>query len=310
MASLTGTGTPPHLYNWSEGSTTTQINQLNPGTYSITVTDDHGCTASSSITLVEPQPMQYNITSDDINCFGQQNGSVVITNIQGGVMPWTSSLDQGSFQNTLSYPGLNAGAHELVISDQNGCTQQEDFIIQEPQDWHIDLGPDTVVAFGLPYTLEVEVIGQPYGTMQVSWSDDQCNNCVSRPIEPTSAVTYEAIATDGNGCVHADEIKIDVFIDRALYIPNVFSPNGDQVNDYFIISSASGIKTIEELTIYDRWGTFVFQEFNFFPDDPTYSWDGTSRGKPLNPGVYVYKLVARYIDDKPIVKFGDVTLIR
>ena len=230
--------------------------------------------------------------------------------MQGGVAPWTSALDQGSFQNTLSFTGLEAGAHELVISDQNGCTQQENFIITEPQDWYIDLGADTVVAFGQPYTLAIEVIGQPYGMLQVSWSDDQCANCLLRPLESTSAITYEAIVTDENGCEHADEIKIDVFIDRNLYIPNVFSPNGDQVNDYFTISSASGIKLIEELTIYDRWGTFVYQEFNFQPDDPTYSWDGIMRGKPLNPGVYVYNLVARYIDDKPIVKFGDVTLIR
>lgn len=310
IATLTGNGTPPHLYNWSEGSATTHINQLSPGTYSVTVTDSHGCTSSSSITLTEPLPMQYTITSDDINCFGQQNGSVAISSIQGGVAPWTSALDQGSFQNTLAYTGLGAGAHELVISDQNGCTQQENFIITEPQDWYIDLGPDTVVAFGQPYTLAIEVIGKPYGMLQVSWSDDQCANCLLRPLKSTSAITYEAIVTDENGCEHADEIKIDVFIDRNLYIPNVFSPNDDQVNDYFTISSASGIKMIEELTIYDRWGTFVFQQFNFLPDDPTYSWDGTSRGKPLNPGVYVYKLVARYIDDKPIVKFGDVTLIR
>jgi len=310
VASLIGIGTPPHLYNWSEGSTTAQINQLSPGTYSVTVTDSHGCTSSSSVTLIEPEPMQYIITTDDINCFGQHHGSVTISGITGGVLPWTTSLDQGSFQNVLLYTGLTDGAHGLAIMDQNGCTRQEQFIIEEPQDWYVDLGPDTIVAFGQPYTFVVEIVGQPYGTIQVNWSDTECDNCILRTIEPSSTTIYEVIVIDENGCEHADDIRVDVFIDRNLYIPNVFSPNGDQVNDYFSISSASGIKEIEELTLYDRWGTLVFQEFNFQPEDPAFAWDGTMRGKPLNPGVYVYKLVARYIDDRPILKFGDVTLIR
>jgi len=118
------------------------------------------------------------------------------------------------------------------------------------------------------------------------------------------------MVVDENGCTASDNVRIDVFIDRNLFVPNVFSPNGDQVNDYFMISSASGIKEIEELTIYDRWGALVFQAFHFPPDDPNQSWDGSMRGKLLNPGVYAYKLIARYIDGRPIVKFGDVTLIR
>jgi gliding motility-associated-like protein len=116
--------------------------------------------------------------------------------------------------------------------------------------------------------------------------------------------------TDENGCTHSDDIHIDVFIDRDLYVPNIFSPNGDQVNDYFTITSGSGLKEIEELTIFDRWGNLVYQQFHFQADDQSAAWDGRMRDKMLNPGVYVYKLKVIYVDDRHETRFGDITLVR
>jgi gliding motility-associated-like protein len=152
--------------------------------------------------------------------------------------------------------------------------------------------------------------GQPNGSLGIIWSDLQCANCLSRSIETLSGGFYTAIANDENGCISEDSILIRVFIDRNLYVPNVFSPNGDQVNDQFLITSGSGLKEIEELTIYDRWGNLVFQQSHFQPDDPSASWDGQMRGKRLNPGVYVYKLLVLYKDDRHESLVGDVTIMR
>jgi len=260
--------------------------------------------------LTEPEAMQYLLTTEDIKCFSQKNGTASISGLQGGVLPWSTSLDNSSFQNTLVYTGLSAGAHELVISDQNGCTMDEQFIIDEPSDWFVTLGPDTLIPFGANFVISVQVVGQPYGSIQFQWSDGQCVDCEMRTITPTSAYAYAVTATDENGCSHTDDIHVDVFIDRNLFVPNVFSPNGDQVNDVFKITSGTGLSEIEELTIYDRWGIVVFQENYFHPDDPDFQWDGTMKGKALNPAVYVYKLRVAYEDLRKEVRFGDVTLIR
>jgi gliding motility-associated-like protein len=146
--------------------------------------------------------------------------------------------------------------------------------------------------------------------LQTNWSDGQCDDCLNRNITPELTTIYGITAVDENGCTHSDEIRIDVFIDRALYVPNVFSPNGDQVNDYFTLSAGSGLREIEEMAIYDRWGNLVFQASHFQPDDTAFAWDGTQRGQMLNPGVYVYRLKAIYQDDLIIAMSGDITLIR
>ncbi|MBK9106738.1 MAG: gliding motility-associated C-terminal domain-containing protein [Saprospiraceae bacterium] len=310
MAALDSPGTPPYAYAWSDNSGVPQLNGLTAGIYSVTVTDSHGCTSTSSVTLTEPLPMQYQITTEDILCFGQQNGDVIISNTIGGVQPWSTSLDSGPFQNILAYTDLSAGNHDLVIKDRNGCTFNEQFAINEPDDWSIDLGPDTLIAYGTAYPLAVTIHGQPTGTLRAVWSDGQCDDCLSRTIVPGAVSTYTVTVTDENGCTHTDDLHIAVFIDRDLYVPNIFSPNGDQINDYFTITSGTGLKEIEELTIFDRWGNLVYQQFHFQADDQTASWDGSMNGKILNPGVYVYKLKVIYIDDRQEMRYGDITLIR
>ena len=303
-------GTPPYIYAWSDNSGAPQLNGLAAGLYTVTVTDSHGCTSTSSVTLTEPLPMQYEVSTADILCFGQLNGNVVISNTDGGVQPWSTSLDAGPFQNVLTYSDLSAGNHDLVIMDRNGCTFIEQFVIDEPADWSIDLGPDTLIPYGTDYQLITKIIGQPTGMLQAIWSDGQCDDCLSRTIMPAAVSTYTVTVTDENGCTHTDDQHIAVFIDRNLYVPNIFSPNGDQVNDYFMITSGTGLKEIEELTIFDRWGNLVYQQVHFQADDQSAAWDGSMRGKVLNPGVYVYKLKVTYIDERQETRYGDITLIR
>ncbi len=310
MAIIESPGTPPYQYSWSDGSVTSQINQRSSGQYTVTVTDNHGCVSSASVLLTEPLPLQYSLIVEDIDCFGLENGRVGISSIQGGVQPWSTALDADSFQPVLVYDALSAGSHTIVISDQQGCTQEDQFTIVEPENWSIDLGPDTIVAFGKPYTLTAALVGVPYGNLQTNWSDGECDDCLSRNVIPERTTIYGITAVDENGCTHTDEIRMDIFIDRALYVPNVFSPNGDQVNDYFTISAGSGLREIEEMAIYDRWGNLVFQASHFQPDDTAFAWDGTQRGQMLNPGVYVYTLKAIFQDDLIIAMSGDITLIR
>jgi len=95
-----------------------------------------------------------------------------------------------------------------------------------------------------------------------------------------------------------------------MYIPNVFSPNGDGINDRLLISAASDVEEIESMEIFDRWGNLVFAAKNFLPGDPTNSWDGKRDGVTLNPAVFAYKMMARFKDGRREVRNGDITLVR
>jgi gliding motility-associated-like protein len=98
--------------------------------------------------------------------------------------------------------------------------------------------------------------------------------------------TYTVVATNGAGCTDADSVLIRVEDPGTIYIPNSFSPNGDGVNDLYMVY---GVKPefMESFyfSVFDRWGERVFVS-----DKPDFSWDGSFKGKILNPGVFVYHL--------------------
>jgi gliding motility-associated-like protein len=86
-------------------------------------------------------------------------------------------------------------------------------------------------------------------------------------------------------------------------VPNTFTPNGDGANDVLRVF-AIGLKEFD-LRIYDRWGTLVFTS-----RDINTTWDGTYNGRRLNSGVYIYQLQATLQNDDPLLKYGDVNLLR
>lgn len=309
-AKLLSAGIPPYTYVWSNGVAQPTLSQLSAGDYTITVTDSHGCQSTDMVTLTQPEPLTFTLLPQDISCYGRHDGSVSVQNPEGGVAPILISLDQGPTSTQLVYTELGPGTHEIVVTDQNGCDLSESFNLTQPEDWHITLGGDTLIAYSTSVHLEAFFTGQPIEPVSVSWSDGLCPDCLSRDISPVSSGIWSAQVTDANGCLSIDSIRIGVFVDRNLYIPNVFSPNGDGINDYFLITAASGVKEIEDLRIYDRWGSLVFGTSHFMPGDQQGAWDGRNHGVYLNPGVFVYRMTIRYIDDKTETRSGDVTLIR
>ena len=95
-----------------------------------------------------------------------------------------------------------------------------------------------------------------------------------------------------------------------IYIPTAFSPNGDQVNDFFTIYSNGQVEEISTLQIFDRWGGLQYQEKNITPNNPLIGWDGTSDGQKLQPGVYVYQVWLTMKNGEEELKAGEVVLIR
>ena len=102
---------------------------------------------------------------------------------------------------------------------------------------------------------------------------------------------------------------MDTIIADAVYVPNVFSPNGDNTNEIFSIYSRLPDVHLQELTIMDRWGELVFYK-NDIPLESFKGWDGNFNDKPMNPQVFVYIAKLKLSDGKDVKLVGDVTLIR
>ncbi len=117
---------------------------------------------------------------------------------------------------------------------------------------------------------------------------------------------------DVNGCTGSDEIIVDVDRNRNVFIPNVFSPNQDGTNDEFQVFLGPGVRKINYIQVYDRWGGLHFNVKDIPASAaPLTGWNGISaNGKKMNVGVYVYLVEVEFVDDKILLYRGDVTLIR
>ncbi|MEZ5014121.1 MAG: gliding motility-associated C-terminal domain-containing protein, partial [Chitinophagales bacterium] len=94
-----------------------------------------------------------------------------------------------------------------------------------------------------------------------------------------------------------------------MFVPNTFTPNGDNVNDYFFVYGYN-FTMISRMEVYDRWGELVFSAENVLPGDVTKGWDGTFNGQPVNNGVYAYIVQVQFETGQKTSSYGNVTLIR
>jgi len=126
-------------------------------------------------------------------------------------------------------------------------------------------------------------------------------------VAPLETTQYTVTVTDEFGCIGTDEVTVTVRNARCdetdVYLPNAFTPNGDGINDLFIVRS----NFMEEMVfiIYNRWGQEIFKT-----TDINQGWDGTFNGIPLPPDSYAYYIWALCVNAEEYRKTGNVTLIR
>lgn len=131
-----------------------------------------------------------------------------------------------------------------------------------------------------------------------------CPTCSNTVVQPTVTTKYYVEIANSPYCKRRDSVLVKVdFICGDFFVPNVFSPNGDGLNDQINVHGFC-IGTYV-LQIYSRWGEKVFETSSL-----TQSWDGTYQGKNLDTGVFVYRASGITIDDKPFEIKGNITLIR
>jgi CHU_C Type IX secretion signal domain len=126
---------------------------------------------------------------------------------------------------------------------------------------------------------------------------------------PLQSWRVRVSVVDSNGCTATDEILVRLEKPRNIYVPNVFKPE-DGLDPKLYIFGGRDVAIIESFLIFDRWGTQLFEQVNFQPNDPANGWDGLYKGEPLNPGVFVYQAKVRFIDGEIILYKGDITIVR
>ncbi len=307
-------GIQPYTYAWSNGAVTPGLNNIPAGSYQLTLTDASGCRVDKTVDVLQPlMALTANFASTPVSCFGDSDGTIFVETT-GGTPSYTYSLDGQNYRGSNVLIGLEEGTYNVFIHDAKGCVFISDEIyVGEPEPIVVDLGDDITLDYGLEVRLFSEVSGGG-GNLQYYWypADTTLLSCIDCAA-PTANVLFQTSFTlrvrDENGCVGEDVITVFARKNNPVFVPTGFTPDGNSANDRLLVHGKAGV-LVRSFSIFDRWGELLYQAHDFEVNDPLTGWDGSYRGKPMNGGVYIWRLEVEFEDGNHDVFTGSTTLIR
>lgn len=288
--------TGANSYNWSpiDGSLSC-VNCTNPVAspvqttlYKVKGTGINGCSVSDSVLVTVAQPIQIEISGIDTICTGSQS-QLSVTGATSYQWTPTATIDAPTSSHPVVKPAFTT-LYQVIGFDAHQCFQDTATIQVVVGDYPIiSLGKDTVMATGSLYPLNTVVVNGPIKQWQWSPADNlSCTNCAVPVATIKNNICYQVTATNIYGCRAADTMCIKVFCEGTqVFIPNMFTPDNDGHNDKLIVRG-KGIAKVKAFLIFNRWGQLVFERSNFLPNDAGFGWDGSVKGIPAPPDVYVY----------------------
>ncbi|MBK7408815.1 MAG: gliding motility-associated C-terminal domain-containing protein [Saprospirales bacterium] len=308
-------------WSTSNGQLVTGSNTLAPaigsgGTYQLFVTNlQNGCAASDEVVVTENVPANPDFIPEQPLCYGDK-GQIEILSVLGGTPPYVYSIDGGNtFQSNPLFFNLNAGTYTIVVQDALGCeTFPESQTIVSPIP--VEIALEGIIQMQLGESVQLQaLVNIPEDEIQlITWwpaTGLSCTDCLAPIASPLQSITYQVEVINDDGCPAAAAVQILVDKRPAVYVPNIFSPNGDGENDFFyIFAKPEGIKEIKSFLVFSRWGETVYEYYHFQPNNPAFGWDGVFRGQPMDPAVFAWFAEIEFIDGRTELFEGDVTLVR
>ena len=192
-------GTAPYAYDWSTSpaQSTKIATNLGGGTYTVTILDAKGCSATRSVTIADPAAVTVTGTVKNASCFGSKNGSINAL-VKGGTTPYTYSWSTTPTQTGKTATGLAAGIYSLTVTDKNGCSAQLFDTVKQPN--IIVLSTSSTASSCNTATGIAVVTVTSGGTAPFSYSWNTATAQTKDTINPAAAGQYIVTVTDANTC--------------------------------------------------------------------------------------------------------------
>jgi hypothetical protein len=185
-------GTPPYIYSWSNGATSQDISNLSAGTFTVTVSDQHRCSATASAVITQPVLLAVKLTGTN-TCPGVSGGSA-IASVSGGVGPYSYKWSNGENDQTIN--NLSDGAYSVTVTDSKGCSANGSVTIAQSGSMTLSAAATNISCYGNTNgSISLSVTGEsaPY---KYKWS----NGAATEDLANLAAGGYTVTVTDSKGC--------------------------------------------------------------------------------------------------------------
>jgi gliding motility-associated-like protein len=306
-------GTPPYTYRWTSGQTSSSITATESGIYTLQLKDAKGCVQEKEFVVALPLPLvlAVAVTTVPLCKEGGQESKFQLS-ISNGLPPYQITWTMGSFSATgLLFTTRESGLVEVEVRDALGLIQKR----------AITIAPRLTGTLGFESLFESQVqfqadlvgfkgVFHPLATWPhqvISWDFGDGNS--SSEASPTHTYTRKGKYTvtltvlDNAGCLITHSKTLDI-LNYFIEIPNVFTPNGDKLNDTYFPKFQ--FITNLQLQVMNKWGELIYRSRGL--EDS--GWDGSVAGQKAPEGVYVYKLSFQVPDGRVFTSSSTFLLAR
>ena len=297
---ISAESTTAKFYEWGEtgiGSTKT-ISVIDAGNYTLIVTDENGCKQQTNANLYRvDQPELFEIEGDSLACEGDE--IELLINVTADKIEWSTG-EEG--QNIIT---TETGEYNVITTNEGygiTCLEGNSKEVEFLPFPILPAEEEFINCFDYLDVITIKISSPAYIVWNESESDRPDSNLVI-----TQEGIYNATLYHYPMCPIKVEREVIEFCPMTFFVPNVFTPNGDGLNDTFE-PKMSNIESYK-IMIFNRWGDLIFTSY-----DPSNQWDGTVNSNEVQIDVYVYKIVVKGfsqigdLDLKELV--GTVTILK
>lgn len=283
------------------------------------VTDPvNGCRQRDTLVVIDlrVEPDEIETVTADPFC-NPASGRIEVLGVDQGMPPFQFRLvdAQGGVRDGgPGFFGLAPGVYTLIVTEAGGCTASRELV----------LGTTTVPMVLLPDVISgrvgesvpvVPAFSFPvYAVTAYRWTVAgallDCPDCPQVVVSGLGSGWLRLCIDLGEDCERCAESQVNFQEGDVLFIPNVFSPNGDGINDRFgPFPAGQVVRSFLSMRVFDRWGGLIF---DWHPSGvgEIPRWDGVAGGKMADPGVFLYVLEAELVDGQRRYWKGEFSLIR
>ncbi len=277
--------------------------------YTVTGKSAQGCINTDVVRVSVRHPFVMQGGIRDTLCIGQ-SGLLGVSGAASYSWSPTTGLNTATGPNVKATPTVTTNYMVIGKDDKNCFSDTAYFPIKVYPIPTVTAGANKTINVGQTVTLTPTFSSD---VNNVKWTPTSWLVSSATPsitVKPNLETQYKVTVTNQGGCSASATVNVYVLCNGAnVYIPNTFSPNGDGANDVFY-PRGTGLFTIKQARIFNRWGEEVFARYSFKANDESLGWDGTSKGQKLISDVYVYMIEIQCDNNSTLVYKGNIALIK